>query len=883
MVTPDNGLSSGKISCLYKDDAGFLYIGSYTGIDRFNGSFVENIPFPNTSNGKLQWIRDMIDVGHDKLLVGNTNGLWLLDKQSLKYKHLEEKTIDCEVTSFAKASDSTLYIGTVRGLYRMRMQPNMKVEPLDISNPQVSEPEVSTVRLWKKGGKTTVWVSLKHGVLRYVPNGKSVYYGCKTNPNVLVKKMAIGPDGQVFVGTEKNGVMRLDLQQRALVTWALRNNKINDIQTSGNHLLVATELYGCFEIDSRTGKILHTYNNSGNIDNTFIRFDSPRVFYRDNHGVNWFGYPFFGIDYTYYSRNIFHVFKCPHLIDSADWQVRNFLMDGHRLLLCTRQGLLIVDQSTRDIHFLGPEKLGVPLITQALRYGNRYYVATIHGGVKIIDATSLDLVTPPAFDVLNGCNVYNMVNDGKGSIWFASSAGIFRYLPSKQEGQLYNTQNSQLPDNEVYCLAFDHSGMGWVSTKGGICNIFPESNTISVKNVPDIINSLGALNSIENDGAVINFLPQGGFPVIYNSVEGKLKRVRLPIFNEFPCSYYLHHIKGNTYLYATDDGIFLGDSTNFRQFGLMDGLPTRILQSRNMRIDENGVFWAATNEGLVYAKISDMMKSKYPHIPIMLVEAQTDHWMQTPELNKVNMDKVLKLSRTSNEMSVKFTPLLFANTTGIRYRYKLEGLDEDWHLAQTNNTIFYHGLKPGNYLLHIEALGMPEINSTFTVKAYVMWSTMVEVLLSLAILALISHVVYCRWKKVPYFWDKFLPKPEKYQKSKVNRADGERLTETLKEYMEKEKPYLNPNLQMSDVAEAIGCTTHVLSQIFSVYLQRSYYDFIAEYRVREFQNLATNPKYAKYTITALSELCGFRSRTPFLTAFKKFVGRSPKDFIKSIK
>jgi AraC-like DNA-binding protein len=765
----------------------------------------------------------------------------------------------------------------------MKMLPKMKIEPLNISNPQVSEPEVSTVRLWEKGGKTTVWVSLKHGVLRYVPNGNSVYYGCKTNPNVLVKKMAIGPDGQVFVGTEMNGVMRLDLKQQSLVPWGLGNNKINDIQTSGNHLLVATELYGCFEIDTRTGKILHTYNSSGYVDNTYIRFDSPCVFYRDKMGVNWFGYPSFGIDYTYYSRNIFHVFKWPNLIDSADWQVRNFLMDGNRLLLCTRHGLLIVDKSSRTIRFLGSEKLGVPLLTQVLRYGNRYYVATIQGGVKVIDATSLDLVTPPDFDVLNGCNVYNMVNDGKGSIWFASSAGIFRYLPSKEEGILFNEQNSQLPDNEVYCLAFDHFGMGWASTRRGICNIFPESNTISVKNVPDIINSLGALNSIENDGAVITFLPQGGFPLTYDPVGGKLKRVRLPIFNEFPCSYYLRHIKGNTYLYATDEGIFLGDSTHFRQFGLIDGLPTRILQSRNMRIDENGVFWAATNEGLVYAKISDMMKSKHPHIPIVLVEGHTDHRMQTSELNEVNMTKVLKLSRTGNEVSVKFTPLLFANTTGIRYRYKMEGYDDDWHLAQTNNTIFYHGLRPGNYQLRIEALGMPDINSTFTVKAYITWSTMVVALLALVILALIAHVLYCKWKNVPYFWDRLMPKPEKYQKSKVNRADGERLTRALKEYMKKEKPYLNPDLQMSDVAEAIGCTTHVLSQVFSVYLQRSYYDYIAEYRIREFQNLANDPKYNKYTITALSELCGFRSRTPFLTAFKKFVGMSPKDFIKSIK
>lgn len=543
---------------------------------------------------------------------------------------------------------------------------------------------------------------------------------------------------------------------------------------------------------------------------------------------------------------------------------------------------MIADKHTNQIYFLGQERLGVPLVTQVLRDGNRYYVATIHGGIKVLDANSLNVILSTKCDMLKDVSVYNMVKERHGSIWCATSAGVFKYNPARDEGTLFQTQNSQLPDNEVFCICFDKEGMGWASTSGGICNIHPETNSISVKNIPDAISSLGALNSIENDGDNLYFVPQGGFPVSYNPIKKELKKITFPIFNDWPNSYFLHHISGDIYIYATDNGLYIGDSVKCRQFGLLDGLPTSMMQSRNMKVDSNGIFWTATNNGLVYAKVSDMLKNKRPHIPIVLIEAQTDHWMRTAEINEVNLSKVLNLSRHGNEMSIKFTPLLFANTTGIRYRYKLEGVDETWQLA-SNNTIFYRNLHPGSYKLHIEAIGMPEINATFTVNVYMLWSTMVEILLILAILALVVHVAYCKYKKVPYFWDKFIPKPEKYQKSSVGQSEGERLTKALKEYMEKEKPYLNPNLQMADVAKALGCKSHILSQVFSQYLKRSYYDYIAEYRVREFQNKVADPKYAKYTITALSELCGFRSRTPFLTAFKKFVGMSPKDYVKSIK
>ena len=84
---------------------------------------------------------------------------------------------------------------------------------------------------------------------------------------------------------------------------------------------------------------------------------------------------------------------------------------------------------------------------------------------------------------------------------------------------------------------------------------------------------------------------------------------------------------------------------------------------------------------------------------------------------------------------------------------------------------------------------------------------------------------------------------------------------------------------MTDLAIAIGVSNHTLSQIFTQHIRRNYYDFIAEYRIREFKRMAAADDNHKYTIMAIAEKCGFRSRTSFFAVFKKIMGCTPKEYL----
>ena len=77
-------------------------------------------------------------------------------------------------------------------------------------------------------------------------------------------------------------------------------------------------------------------------------------------------------------------------------------------------------------------------------------------------------------------------------------------------------------------------------------------------------------------------------------------------------------------------------------------------------------------------------------------------------------------------------------------------------------------------------------------------------------------------------------------------------------------------------------SSHTLSYLFNQYLNRNYYDYINDYRIAEFKRLVEKDEYAKYTLSALAELCGFSSRASFFRYFKKATNITPNEYIRSI-
>ena len=123
---------------------------------------------------------------------------------------------------------------------------------------------------------------------------------------------------------------------------------------------------------------------------------------------------------------------------------------------------------------------------------------------------------------------------------------------------------------------------------------------------------------------------------------------------------------------------------------------------------------------------------------------------------------------------------------------------------------------------------------------------------------------------------------EKYKTNRLTEEECKELRKKLVAYVEKEKPYINPDLKMGDLASALDTSSHSLSYLLNQYLNQSYYDFINDYRVTQFKKMVADSQYSRYTLTALAELCGFSSRASFFRSFKKSTGVTPNEYIRSI-
>ena len=121
-----------------------------------------------------------------------------------------------------------------------------------------------------------------------------------------------------------------------------------------------------------------------------------------------------------------------------------------------------------------------------------------------------------------------------------------------------------------------------------------------------------------------------------------------------------------------------------------------------------------------------------------------------------------------------------------------------------------------------------------------------------------------------------------YQNSSLTPEDYEKYKKSILSYIEKEKPYLNPDLKQVDLAKDLGLTSHHFSEILNFCFNQNFYNFINSYRVLEAQNLMKKASYSNAKIIAIAFDAGFKSKTSFNRVFKKHSGSTPSDYKKSI-
>lgn len=103
----------------------------------------------------------------------------------------------------------------------------------------------------------------------------------------------------------------------------------------------------------------------------------------------------------------------------------------------------------------------------------------------------------------------------------------------------------------------------------------------------------------------------------------------------------------------------------------------------------------------------------------------------------------------------------------------------------------------------------------------------------------------------------------------------------LKALMVEDKPYLNTELTLQDLADKINIPKHQLTALFNNYMGVNFFEFVNEYRIEEAKKRLVDETYEPLTIIAIAYDCGFNSKSTFNTLFKEMVGKTPSQYRKN--
>jgi AraC-like DNA-binding protein len=113
-------------------------------------------------------------------------------------------------------------------------------------------------------------------------------------------------------------------------------------------------------------------------------------------------------------------------------------------------------------------------------------------------------------------------------------------------------------------------------------------------------------------------------------------------------------------------------------------------------------------------------------------------------------------------------------------------------------------------------------------------------------------------------------------------ADWKEVLGQLRVHMEMERPWLEADLTLEQLASQLKLRPKQLSQAINEGLGKNFFEFINTYRIGEAKRLLTNPADKRITVLEVLYQVGFNSKSSFNTVFKKQTGMTPSEFKKKM-
>jgi len=133
----------------------------------------------------------------------------------------------------------------------------------------------------------------------------------------------------------------------------------------------------------------------------------------------------------------------------------------------------------------------------------------------------------------------------------------------------------------------------------------------------------------------------------------------------------------------------------------------------------------------------------------------------------------------------------------------------------------------------------------------------------------------------PIIFSGEVPRPQLEKEEQKNKSIiGSEIIDRLDNLMDRDKLYINQDLNLQDLSKALNISRNQLSYALNNYKNQNFYDYIHSLRLGEAKARMLDSKYAHYSIISIAYDSGFNSKTVFYRIFKETENITPSEYRK---
>ena len=734
----EQGLSQSYAVCMAQDKQGFLWIGTYDGLNRYDGSNIvvyRNVPgdphsLPDNS------IRTLHVDPDGQLLIGTKNGgLAAYDRKTDSFRPFPPDSpyppaeTDPEIRTLARDPQGRLWVGGGAGLARLRTghTPDM----IDLPGPTDKACPLRSILAVRIAPNGDVYAATSQCLYR-LANGESPVERLlpgplgKLPPDARINGIDLDGQDTLWVLTELHGAYRINLKNGGmdhflpgLATWFAFRDSRNVLYVGTNRGLAR------FSPDpGAPGGLRPVLYANSPTDPESLSQDEVLNVLEDAGGILWFGTYSGGINKLNPAYQSFLTYRSQpgnpqslssNAISAIVLESRDVVWIGTRY-----EGLNRLDRKTGTVTRFRhdparPGSLGGDGVNCLhVDSRGRLWVGTTDNGLDLYDPATGEFRhfchDPDNRESIGQNKIWWIAEDASGLLWLGtSSGGLSRFDPETGKAKTYrhDPDNPQsISHNRVRHITPAPDGILWIGTNAGLNRFDPKTELFthwehdpldphSLSNnrvTPILIDPAGTL-WIGTDAGLNRFDPASGrFDRITTqnglANDGIQGLLRAPD-GDLWCSTFRGLSR-----YTPSTGAV-------RNYTERDGLTGLEFWMNAYAAGPDGEFFLGTTTGLT-AFDPEAIRAN-GHIPPVVITDMTIRNKPFTRDGSMLVAPDVTIGYQENALAFSFAALDYADPPRNRFSHKLEGFDPDFSPPSPNNTAAYTNLDPGRYILRVRA------------------------------------------------------------------------------------------------------------------------------------------------------------------------------------